>query len=72
MRDLAPVRRVVARDGEHERRAVVERVDRLDDALAERPLADERRAAVLVQRRGDDLGRARRVPVDEHDERETW
>src|SRR2546423_9418529 len=65
--DVLAVGRVVPRDGEDERGAVVERVDRLYDALAERPLADEQRAAALAQRRSDDLGGARRVPVDEHD-----
>src|SRR5690606_19560278 len=41
----------------------------LDRALAERLLADHDAAPVVLDRRGEDLGCARAVAVDEHDER---
>ena len=44
---------------ELQRRSVRERLDRLDERLAEGGLADELGALVVAQRRGDDLGGAR-------------
>src|SRR5438128_10137052 len=68
--DVRARRRVVARDRQLERRAVVEWIDRLHECLAERSLAHERRTAVVTQRRRDDLGRARAEAIDEDDERQ--
>jgi hypothetical protein len=71
VRDVLARRRVVAGDRQLERRAVVERVDRLHERLAERPLPHDGRAMVVAERCSDDLRRARAVAVDEHDDRQS-
>ena len=53
--EVAPVGREVLADRDVERAAVGERLLLLEDALAERVRADDRRAVVVLQRGGDDL-----------------
>src|SRR5262245_29149523 len=67
--DQTARRRVVLRGRERERPAVAERVDALDEPLAERRLADDEAAVVILDAARDDLARGRRAVVDEDDER---
>ena len=55
--EVAPVGREVLADGDVERAAVGERLLLLEDALAERVGADDRRAVMVLQGGGDDLRR---------------
>ena len=67
-RDVA--RREVLRDGELERPAVVVvAIQDLDRALAERALADDQRAVVVLERAGDDLAGRGAAAVLQHDHR---
>ena len=68
--EVAPARREVLADGDVERAAVGQPLDLLEDALAVRVRADDRRPLAVLQRAGDDLRRRRRVLVDEHDDRD--
>ncbi len=67
--DRAARRRVVARRRQPQRAVLAERHDRLHGALAEGAGADQRRALVILQGAGDDLGRRGRAAVDQHDQR---
>ena len=67
--DEASRRRVVPRHGHLEDAAVGHRELLLDEALAERPAADQVGAVVVLQRARDDLAGTRRVLVDQHDHR---
>src|SRR5215468_8395762 len=68
--DRAAQWREVTRRGEAQRALVAaERDDGLHRALAERARTDNGRALVVLQRAGDDLGRRRAAPVDQHDDR---
>src|SRR5207302_10931410 len=62
-------RRVEARDGELHAAAVLQLDDRLHAALAERRGADDDRAAVVLERAGDDLAGAGGAAVDEDHDR---
>ena len=53
--EVAARGREVLADGDVERAAVGELADLLEDALAERARADDRRAVAVLQRAGDDL-----------------
>ncbi len=53
--EVAPVGREVLTDRDVERAAVGQRFLLLEDALAKRVGADDRRAVMILQRRGDDL-----------------
>src|SRR4051794_25770833 len=66
-RDVATGRCLVGRDGQLQRSARRKAVDLLHERLPERGLADDERAAVVVERGGHDLGGARAAAVDEHD-----
>ena len=66
---VAALRRAVLGDRELERRAVRERLDRLQRALAERARTDDRAAHVIADGGRDDLGGARRAAIDQHRER---
>ena len=67
--EVAALGREVLAGGDVERAAVGELDHLLEDALAERPRADELRAPAVLQRAGDDLRRRGGAAVDEHDER---
>ena len=67
--DQAAAGRVVVRDGQQQRRAFGERELRLHQALAERVLAQDPGAVVILQRAGDDLRRRRRLAVHQHHDR---
>ena len=56
--------------GDVERAAVGELSDLLEDALAERPGADDLGAVAVLQGAGDDLRGRRRLAVDEHHDRD--
>src|SRR5262245_44272362 len=56
-------RRVVVRRGQRETGRAADLVDRLDERLAEGRLADNVGAIVILERAGDDLGRAGAVAV---------
>src|SRR4029077_1609176 len=63
-------RREVARGGQPQRTvAGAERDDGLHRALAERTRADDGRAAMILQRTRDNLGRRGRTAVDQDDDR---
>src|SRR5262249_3563904 len=55
-------------DGKLQGRAVLERVDRLDAALAEGLAADDDRAVVVLEGAGHDLRGRGRAVVDDHDD----
>ena len=59
-----------APDGEVERAAVLQRLDLLEDALAEGLLAHHGGAVVVAQRAGHDLGGAGRAAVNQHGHRD--
>ena len=60
-----------ADDSGHDVSAAVREVeDLLEDALAERGDADDRRPVAVLQRAGDDLRRRRGAAVDEHHDRD--
>src|SRR6516225_7192715 len=66
--DRAARRRVVARRGQRDAPAIIDRDDRLHRALAEGSRAEKRRALLILQRARDDLGRRGRAAIDQHDE----
>ena len=61
-------RRVVARDGQTDRRAVRERDLTLDQSLAVGAAADDRAPVVVLKRSGQNLARRGTVFVDQHDQ----
>ena len=67
--DRAPRRSQIARRRQLDGAAFAERHDGLHGALAVGGFADDARAAVILQRAGDDLRRRSRGGVDEHDHR---
>jgi hypothetical protein len=67
--DVAAGGQEVLAGGDVERTAVRERQDLLEDALAVRVCADERRAVAVDERARGDLRGGGGVPVDEDDER---
>ena len=69
--DGAAAGRVVERRGQRQARVLRQRKDALHQALAEARLADDGGAVVILQRAGDDLGRAGALAVDQDRERET-
>ena len=62
-------RRVVARRGQPERAVGAGLHDGLDRALAEALLAHDQRAAVILERAGDDFGRRSGAGIGQHDHR---
>src|SRR5437763_7006287 len=73
--ETLPLQRLAARRQPDRRRypqarGIREGVDRLDRAFTVALLADQCRAPVVVQRRGDNLGRARATAVDQDDHRQ--
>ena len=62
-------RRQVLRDGELERRLVLEVVEHLHRALAEGLLPDDDGAVVVLERAGDDLRGRGAAAVDQHHHR---
>src|SRR5215470_5655984 len=68
--DRAALRREVLRGREPEARAIGQRDDGLHGALAEGLGADHDRAAPVLERARDDLGRRRAALVDEHHHRQ--
>ena len=66
--DPAAGRGVVARGRQREARAVGERVDALDEALAPRALAHDQPAVVVLDGPGHDFGSRRRAAIDQNDE----
>src|SRR5512146_3488748 len=67
--DRPATRRIPLRRGHLELVAVGQRVDGLNEPLAERRRPEDQRAIVILERTGDDLRGRRRSAVDEHDER---
>ena len=70
LRDVLAARQVVAPDRQVERASVRQRLELLEDALAERALAGERGAVRVAQRARGDLRCARAAAIDEHDDRD--
>ena len=66
----AAARRVVVRRRQRQAGAAADAIDRLHQRLAERRLADDVGAIVILQRAGDDLRRAGAVAVGEHHDRD--
>ena len=64
-------RRVVVRRRQREPGAAADPVDRLHERLAERRLADDVGAIVILEGAGDDFRRARTVTVRQRDDRDT-
>ncbi len=62
-------RGVIARGGELQCRIAAQRQQRLDAALAEAAVAHDHRAAMILQRAGDDLGGRGGTGIDQHDDR---
>ncbi len=67
--DQPPAGRVVLGRGQRQAGILDDRINRLDQPLAERVIAENPRAVVILQCAGDDLRSARRIAVDQYHDR---